>query len=171
MHPGIDGFEFCHELRARGRWAPVLMLTARGGLGDRVRGLDAGADDYLTKPFAFSELAARLRALVRRGTVERPAIVSVGDLALDPATKRVTRAGNLIDLTAKEFAVLELLMRHPGQVLSRTKILDHAWDIAYDPRSNVVDQYVRYLRRKVDEPYGRDDIQTVRGSGYRLRPK
>jgi two-component system OmpR family response regulator len=171
MLPGIDGFEVCHELRARGRWAPVLMLTARGGLGDRVRGLDAGADDYLTKPFAFSELAARLRALVRRGTVERPAIVSVGDLALDPATKRVTRAGNLIDLTAKEFAVLELLMRHPGQVLSRTKILDHAWDIAYDPRSNVVDQYVRYLRRKVDEPYGRDDIQTVRGSGYRLRPK
>jgi two-component system OmpR family response regulator len=170
MLPGIDGFEVCHELRARSRWAPVLMLTARGGLEDRVRGLDAGADDYLTKPFAFSELAARLRALVRRGSVERPVIVSVGDLALDPATKRVTRAGDPIDLTAKEFAVLELLMRHPGQVLSRTRILDHAWDIANDPRSNVVDQYIRYLRRKVDEPYGRDDIETVRGSGYRLRP-
>jgi two-component system OmpR family response regulator len=169
MIPGLDGFAVCHELRAKSRWAPILMLTARGGLDDRVRGLDAGADDYLTKPFAFSELAARLRALLRRGAVERPAVLTVGDLELDPASKRVSRAGDPIPLSATEFALLELLMRHPGQVLSRTRILDHVWDIAYGGNSNVVDQYIAYLRRKIDKPYGRDDIETVRGSGYRLR--
>jgi two-component system OmpR family response regulator len=169
MIPGLDGFAVCHELRAKSRWAPILMLTARSGLDDRVRGLDAGADDYLTKPFAFSELAARLRALVRRGSTERPVVLRVGDLALDPASKRVTRAGDVVALSTTEFALLELMMRHPGQVLSRTRILDHVWDIAYNGTSNVVDQYIAYLRRKIDKPYRRDDIETVRGSGYRLR--
>jgi two-component system OmpR family response regulator len=169
MLPGLDGFEVCQQLRAKGRWAPVLMLTARDGLTHRIRGLDAGADDYLVKPFAFSELAARLRALVRRGAHERPTVLVVGDLVLDPASRRVSRGGDAIELTAKEFALLELLMRHPGNVLSRTRILDHVWDFAYDPMSNVVDQYVAYLRRKIDKPYGRDDIETVRGAGYRLR--
>ncbi|MGH9114232.1 MAG: response regulator transcription factor [Acidimicrobiales bacterium] len=169
MLPGKDGFEVCAELRARSRWAPVLILTARDGVTDRIRGLDAGADDYLTKPFSFGELTARLRALVRRGAVERPAVLAVGDLCLDPAAKTVTRAGEPVELTAKEMALLELLMRHPGQVLSRTRILEHVWDFAYDPNSNVVDQYIAYLRRKLDKPYGRADIETVRGAGYRLR--
>jgi two-component system OmpR family response regulator len=138
-------------------------------VGDRVRGLDAGADDYLVKPFAFAELAARLRALMRRGAGERPTVLEVGDLRLDPAMHVVTRAGEEIELTAKEFALLELLMRHPGQVLTRTRILEHVWDFAFDPVSNVVDQYVAYLRRKIDRPYGREDLETVRGTGYRLR--
>ena len=169
MLPGMDGFEVCAELRARSRWAPVLMLTARDGVTDRIRGLDAGADDYLTKPFAFGELTARLRALVRRGAAERPTVLVVGDLVLDPAARMVSRAGEPIDLTAKEMSLLEMLMRHPGEVLSRTRILEHVWDFAYDPNSNVVDQYIAYLRRKLDKPYGHDDIETVRGAGYRLR--
>jgi len=169
MLPLLDGFEVCRELRSRQRWSPVLMLTARDGVGDRVRGLDAGADDYLTKPFAFAELAARLRALLRRGAGERPTVLEVGDLKLDPAMHTVTRAGVEIELTAKEFALLELLMRHPGQVLTRTRILEHVWDFAFDPVSNVVDQYVAYLRRKIDRPFGREDLETVRGTGYRLR--
>ena len=169
MLPELDGFEVCRQLRARGRWAPVLMLTARDDVRDRVQGLDAGADDYLVKPFSFSELLARLRALIRRGARERPAILSVSDLALDPATRRVSRGGTEIALTAREFALLEMFLRHPGEVLSRTRILEHVWDFAFDGDSNVVDVYVRYLREKVDRPFGRDSIETIRGMGYRLR--
>jgi two-component system OmpR family response regulator len=169
MLPEMDGFEVCRQMRASRRWAPVLMLTARDAVSDRVRGLDAGADDYLVKPFAFAELAARLRALLRRGAAERPAVLTAGDLTLDPAARTVSRGETPIELTAKEFALLELLMRNAGQVLSRGRILDHVWDFAYDATSNVVDQYVAYLRRKIDKPFGRDDLETVRGAGYRLR--
>jgi len=169
MLPDIDGFEVCRSLRAAGRWSPVLMLTARDGVPDRVSGLDAGADDYLTKPFSFAELLARLRALVRRGATERPPFLSVGDLTLDPATRRVSRADTPVELTAKEFALLEYFMRHPGEVLSRTRLIEHVWDFAYEGDSNVVDVYVRYLREKVDRPFGSSSIETVRGAGYRLR--
>ena len=169
MIPEPDGFAVCHTLRAESRWAPVLMLTARDSVEDRVRGLDAGADDYLTKPFAFEELFARLRALTRRGPVERPTVIEVGDLRLDPGTHAVHRGTRRIDLSAKEFGLLEFLMRHPDEVLSRSRILEHVWDFAYEGGSNVVDVYVRYLREKVDRPFGRADIQTVRGVGYRLR--
>jgi two-component system, OmpR family, response regulator len=168
MLPDQDGFEVCRQLRAGGRWAPVLMLTARDAVPDRVAGLDAGADDYLTKPFSFTELFARLRAVVRRGVAERPAVLRVGDLVLDPATKKVIRANTPVDLTAKEFALLEYFMRHPGEVLGRTRIIEHVWDFAYEGDSNVVDVYVRYLREKIDRPFGRDSIETVRGTGYRL---
>jgi two-component system OmpR family response regulator len=169
MLPDMSGFEVCRDLRARGRWAPVLMLTARDAVPDRVAGLDAGADDYLIKPFAFSELFARLRALVRRGPAERPPALVVGDLTLDPAGRTVMRDHVRVDLTAKEFALLEYLMRHPGEVLSRTRILEHVWDFAYEGDSNVVDVYIRYLRDKVDRPFGRRSIETVRGAGYRLK--
>jgi two-component system OmpR family response regulator len=168
MLPGFDGFEVCRRLRAAERWAPVLMLTARDAVADRVRGLDAGADDYLAKPFSFTELAARIRALIRRGAHERPAVLQVGDLRLDPASRRAWRGETEIELAAKEFAVLELFLRHPGVVLSRTQILDHVWDFAYDSVSNVVDQYVGLLRRKIDRPFARADLETVRGAGYRL---
>ena len=169
MLPDIDGFEVCRRLRAAGRWSPVLMLTARDGVQDRVAGLDAGADDYLTKPFSFDELFARVRALLRRGPSERPPVLAVGDLLLDPATRRVSRGDREIDLTPKEFGLLELFLRHPDEALSRTRILEHVWDFAYDGDSNVVDVYVRYLREKVDRPFGRRSIETVRGVGYRLR--
>ena len=169
MLPGCDGFEVCRQLRAADRWAPVLMLTARHEVTDRVQGLDAGADDYLMKPFSFVELAARLRALVRRGPVARPTVLVVGDLRLDPATREVWRGGERVSLSGKEFALLEFFMRHPGQIMSRTRILEHVWDFAFDGVSNVVDQYVGYLRRKIDRPFGRHDVQTVRGAGYRLR--
>jgi len=169
MLPGMDGFEVCRRLRQADRWAPVLLLTARDRVEHRVGGLDAGADDYLVKPFSFVELTARLRALIRRGAHQRPAVLRVGDLRLDPAGRRAWRATIELDLTGKEFAVLELFMRHPGQVLTRTHILDHAWDFAYEGTSNVVDQYVAYLRRKLDRPFGREDLETVRGTGYRLR--
>jgi two-component system OmpR family response regulator len=169
MLPEPDGFEVCRLLRAANRWAPVLMLTARDAVSDRVIGLDAGADDYLTKPFSFSELLARMRALVRRGPSERPTVLTVGDLTLDPAARRVRRGGTTIDLTPKEFALMELFLRHPGEVLTRTRIIEHVWDFAYDGDSNVVDVYVRYLRQKVDLPFGRRSIETVRGTGYRLR--
>jgi two-component system, OmpR family, response regulator len=169
MLPGVDGVEVCRRIRERGVWVPVLMLTARDGVRDRVAGLDAGADDYLTKPFSFSELLARLRALVRRGAPERPAVVEVGDLRLDPARRQVWRGESEIRLSAKEFALLETFMRRPGQVLSRYQLLEHAWDYAYDNRSNVVDVYVRYLREKIDRPFGRASLETVRGAGYRLR--
>jgi two-component system OmpR family response regulator len=167
--PGMDGFEVCRRARAAGRWAPVLLLTARDAVDDRVRGLDAGADDYLTKPFSFAELAARLRALIRRGGGTRPTVLEVGNLRLDPATHRAWRDDNELALSPKEMAVLELLMRHPGEVVTRTQLLERAWDFAYDGVSNVVDQYIAYLRKKVDRPFGRDDIETVRGVGYRLR--
>jgi two-component system, OmpR family, response regulator len=169
MLPGADGFEVCRRLREAGRWAPVLMLTARDAVEDRVEGLDAGADDYLTKPFSFAELLARLRALARRPPLERPAVVEVGDLRLDPATRQVWRDGAEIDLSAKEFALLETFMRRPGEVLTRYQLLEHCWDYGYENRSNVVDVYVRYLREKVDRPFGRSSLETVRGAGYRLR--
>ncbi len=169
MLPGIDGVEVCRSLRERGVWAPVLMLTARDGVDDRVAGLDAGADDFLLKPFAFAELLARLRALVRRGTAERPSVLEVGDLRLDPATRRAWRGDSEIALSAKEFALLEAFMRRPGHVLSRLQLIEHAWDYAYENRSNVVDVYVRYLRDKIDRPFGRTSLETVRGVGYRLR--
>jgi two-component system OmpR family response regulator len=169
MLPGMDGFEVCRKARAAGRWAPVLLLTARDGVDDRVRGLDAGADDYLTKPFSFAELAARLRALVRRGAKDRPVTLQVGDLHLDPATHRAWRGSTDLSLSPKEMALLGLLMRNAGDVVTRTQILDHVWDFAYDGTSNVVDQYIAYLRRKVDRPFGRSDIETVRGVGYRIR--
>ena len=169
MLPGIDGFETCRRLREEGVWAPVLMLTARDAVEDRVAGLDTGADDYLTKPFSFVELLARLRALVRRGPVERATVLAVGDLNLDPAARRVWREQTDISLSAKEFALLETFMRHPGQVLDRLQLLEHAWDYEYENRSNVIDVYVRYLREKIDRPFGVDSLETVRGAGYRLR--
>jgi two-component system OmpR family response regulator len=169
MLPGLDGFEVCRRLRADGVRAPVLMLTARDAVGDRVRGLDTGADDYLVKPFSFAELAARLRALARRGPVERPPVLAAGDLTLDPATRRVARGDVDIALSVREFALLETLMRHPGQVLDRLQLLDHVWDAEYENRSNVIDVYIRYLREKVDRPFGVESIETVRGAGYRLR--
>ena len=169
MLPGVDGFETCRRLRTAGVWTPVLMLTARDSVDDRVAGLDAGADDYLTKPFSLAELLARLRALARRGAVERPTEILVGDLRLDPASRRVRRGEAQIALSPKEFALLEVFMRRPGQVLSRLQLLEHAWDFAYEHRSNVVDVYIRYLRDKIDRPFGRASIETVRGAGYRLR--
>jgi two-component system, OmpR family, response regulator len=169
MLPGLDGFEVCRRLRKDGVWSPVLMLTARDGVEDRVAGLDAGADDYLPKPFSFAELLARLRALARRGAVERPAVIEVADLRLDPATRRIWRGETEIALSAKEFALLEAFMERPDQVLSRHRLLERAWDFAYEPRSNVVDVYIRYLREKIDRPFGRAALETVRGLGYRLR--
>lgn len=167
--PGMDGFEVCRQLRAARVWAPVLMLTARSAVEDRIRGLDAGADDYLPKPFSLAELLARIRALVRRGPVVRPTLVTIGDLTLDPATRRVWRGEREIALSSKEFALLETFMRRPDQVLTRDQLLEHAWDIAYESRSNVVDVYVRYLREKIDRPFGCTSIETVRGVGYRLQ--
>jgi two-component system, OmpR family, response regulator len=169
MLPGVDGFEVCRRLRAAGVWSPVLMLTARDAVRDRVAGLDAGADDYLTKPFSYAEFLARLRALARRGDAERPVVLEAGGLRLDPATRQVWRGDTEIALSAKEFAVLETFMRRPGQVLSRFDLLEHAWDYEYENRSNVVDAYVRLLRKKIDKPFGTSSIETVRGAGYRLR--
>ena len=169
MLPGIDGFEVCAKLRKESVWSPVIMLTARDGVEDRIAGLDHGADDYLTKPFSFDELLARLRALARRGPVERPAVLSVGDLRLDPATRRVWRGEDEISLSAREFALLETFMRRPGEVLTRFHLLEHVWDYEYENRSNVVDSYVRYLRNKIDRPFGTHSVETVRGAGYRLR--
>jgi two-component system OmpR family response regulator len=166
MLPGLDGFEVCRSLRSRGRWMPVIMLTARDAVEDRICGLDAGADDYLVKPFAFGELLARLRALVRRGPQERPVVLEVDDVRLDPAAHRVTRNGKEVELSAREFALLEYLMRHPGEVVSRRRILEHVWDYNYEGLSNVVDVYVGYLRKKLERPFGRAFIQTVRGVGY-----
>ncbi len=169
MLPGFDGFELCRKLRTAGNWTPVLMLTARDAVDDRVRGLDAGADDYLVKPFSLRELSARLRALARRDDRARPVVLSEGDLRLDPAAKRAWRGSTELQLSPKEFTLLELFLRHPGSVLTRSQIIDAAWDFAYEGTSNVVDQYVTYLRRKIDTPFGRHDIETVRGMGYRLR--
>lgn len=169
MLPDVDGFTVCERLRSAQRWAPVLVVTARDQIDDRVRGLDAGADDYMVKPFSLAEVNARLRALIRRGAIQRPAQLQVGDLRLDPATHRVWRGATEVALSPREFALLELFMRHPGEVLTRTQILDHVWDFAYEGASNVVDQYVAYLRRKIDRPFNRDDLITVRGVGYRLR--
>ena len=170
MLPGIDGLEVCSRLRGAGVWSPILMLTARDGVGDRVAGLDRGADDYLTKPFSYAELLARLRAIVRRGRPERPTELVVGELRLDPARRRAWRGETEITLSAKEFALLETFMRRPGEVLSRFELIEHAWDYEYENRSNVVDSYVRFLRAKIDRPFAVESIETVRGVGYRLRP-
>jgi two-component system, OmpR family, response regulator len=164
MLPGIDGFGVCQALREQRVWAPTLMLTARDSIDDRVRGLDSGADDYLVKPFSFDELLARVRALLRRGAPPRPVTLAVGDLRLDPASHRAWRGGQELSLTPREFALLELFMRHPEEALSRFEILEHVWDASYENRSNVIEVYVGYLREKL----GRDVVETVRGAGYRL---
>ena len=169
MLPDTDGFETCGQLRSDGVWAPIIMLTARDAVEDRVRGLDQGADDYLTKPFSLAELLARLRALVRRGHPERPTVLEAGSLKLDPATHQVWRGEEEIELSAREFALLETLIRRPGQVFSQMQLLEAAWDLGYDQQSNVVEVYVRYVREKVDRPFGLKSIETVRGLGYRLR--
>jgi two-component system OmpR family response regulator len=169
MLPGIDGLEVCRRLRESGIWSSILMLTARDAVGDRVAGLDRGADDYLTKPFSYAELLARLRAIVRRGRPERPTELRAGDLRLDPATRQAWRGENEVALSTKEFALLETFMRRQGEVLSRFQLIEHAWDYEYENRSNIVDSYVRFLRDKVDRPFGIESIETVRGVGYRLR--
>lgn len=169
MLPDEDGFEVCKKLRENGQWAPVLMLTARSSVADRVRGLDVGADDYLTKPFAFVEFLARLRALMRRGGVEQPVVLAVGGLTLDPATHEVARSGTSINLSSREFSLLEYFMRRAGEVVSRAQLIEQVWDFAYEGDSNVVDVYVRYLREKIDRPFGKNSLMTVRGAGYRLR--
>jgi two-component system OmpR family response regulator len=170
MLPGPDGVSVCRTLRGAGRWCPVLMLTARDGVADRIRGLDAGADDYLIKPFDFGELVARARALLRRGAPERPAVLVARDLEVDPATRSVTRAGRRVDLSAREFAVLEFLTRRAGQVISRSELLEHVWDRNYEGSTNIIDVYVGYLRRKLENPFGRPLIRTVRGAGYVIEP-
>jgi two-component system, OmpR family, response regulator len=169
MLPGRDGLEVCRELRKSGVWSPVLMLTARDAVENRIEGLDSGADDYLVKPFAFSELLARLRALARRAPAERPVVLEVGDLRLDPGGHRAWRGETELELSAREFALLEAFMRRPGQVLSRLQLTESAWDLRYDGRSNLVDVYVRYLRQKIDRPFDRHGLETVRRAGYRLR--
>jgi two-component system OmpR family response regulator len=169
MLPGLDGMATCRELRSAGVWAPVLFLTARDAVEDRVEGLDSGGDDYLVKPFSFAELLARLRALTRRAPRERPAKLACGDLVLDPAAHRAWRGDVELELSAKEFALLEHFMRQPGQVLSRLQLLEGAWDLGFESRSNLVDVYVRYLREKIDRPFGRHALETVRSAGYRLR--
>lgn len=166
--PDVDGVEVCTRLRRADCWSPVLMLTARDGVDDRVRGLDVGADDYLPKPFAFPELFARLRALVRRGVVERPSILVRGDLVVDPGERSVVRGGHRVELTAREFGLLEYLMRHPGITLGRDRLISHVWDGRYHGESNIVDVNIRGIRRKVDRPFGRRSIETVRGVGYRF---
>ena len=168
MLPGMDGFAVCRALRSRERWAPVLMLTARAGVGDRIEGLDAGADDYLVKPFDFDELLARLRALFRRGPSEHHPLLRVGDLCVDPATREVTRAGRDIELTQREFTLLEYLARHPDEVVSRSTLLEHVWADDQGESSNLVDVYVGYLRKKLEHPFGRPLIRTVRGIGFML---
>jgi two-component system OmpR family response regulator len=169
MLPGADGFAVCRRLREQGVWSPVLMLTARDAVDDRVAGLDSGADDYLPKPFAFDELLARIRALVRRSPSERPAVLTVGSLRLDPAEHRAWRGDVELELSPKELALLETFMRRPDQVLSRAALFDSAWDMAFERRSNIVDVYVRYLRDKIDRPFGCASLETLRGVGYRLR--
>ena len=168
MLPGLSGVETCQRLRAEANWTPVVMLTARDAVGDRITGLDAGADDYLVKPITMGELRARLRALIRRAPRERPAVLEAGPVRLDPAARRAWRSGKELDLSAREFALLETFLRAPGQVLSRRDLLESVWDHAYENRSNIIDVYVRHLRRKLDEPYGSDLLQTVRGVGYRF---
>ena len=168
MLPDTDGFAICDQLRAAGTWAPILILTALDDVRDRVRGLDAGADDYLVKPFDIVEVAARLRALLRRGRTPRPATLHVGDLSLDPATRDVRRAKVAVTLTPREFSLLEYFMRHPQETISRTRLVEHVWDGAFDGDLHVVNVYVAYLRDKIDRPFNRASLQTVRGAGFRL---
>ena len=169
MLPGIDGFRTCRRLRAVGVRTAVLMLTARGAVDDRVAGLDGGADDYVVKPFSMAELSARLRALARRGPIERPPVLAVGELRLDPSNRRVWRGDTEIDLGPKEFELLELFMSRAGDALSRLQLLEHGWNDGYENRSNIVDVYVGRLRAKIDRPFGVRSIETMRGAGYRLR--
>jgi two-component system OmpR family response regulator len=169
MLPGFDGYEVCRRLRAEQRWAPVLMLSARTLVTDRVRGLDSGADDYLVKPFGFEELTARLRALLRKPLRPRPAILRAGDLTLDPASRVVMRGHVRIAVSTREFALLEFFMRHVGEVLTRDEIFHHVWNYPGYSGSNIVDQYVSYVRRRVDKPFGVTQLETLRGVGYRLR--
>ena len=168
MLPDISGFEVCRQLRSANVWTPILMLTARSAVEDRVTGLDAGADDYLVKPFAFDELVARLRALLRRGPAAYPTVLAVGDLRLDPVSRRVWRGEQEVVLTAQEFSLLHTMARRPGRVLSREQLVHLAWDMAYEQRSNIVDVCVSGLRDRVDRPFGRHSVETVRGVGYRL---
>ena len=168
MLPGVDGYRICRTLRAEGNWTPILMLTAKGGVWDEVEGLDTGADDYLTKPFSHAVLVARLRALLRRGARERPAVLAAGDLRLDPAARRAWRGDEELVLTGRELSLLEFLLRRPGEVLSKREILDHVWDFGFDGDPNIVEVYVRHLREKLDRPFGRNAIETIRGAGYRL---
>ena len=168
MLPVLNGYVVCRTLREEGRWTPVLMLTAKDGHLDEAEGLDTGADDYLTKPFAFEVLLARLRALIRRGGSERPVVLTAGDLSLDPASREVRRAETVIDVTAREFAILECLMRRTGEAVPKSEIMATVWDFAFDGDPNIVEVYVRSLRNKIDRPYDREAIQTVRGAGYRL---
>lgn len=169
MLPGQSGFRVCEELRRAGDWTPVIMLTAKDGDLDQVEALDTGADDYLTKPFSFQVLLARLRALIRRGATERPVVLTAGDLSVDPATKRVERGGTPIELTTREFSVLEFLVSRAGQVVSKAEVLGAVWDFDFDGDPNIVEVYVRHLRNKIDRPFGRSSIETLRGSGYRLQ--
>jgi DNA-binding response OmpR family regulator len=168
MLPGVDGFEICATLRTEGVWTPILMLTARDADTDQVKALDTGADDYLTKPFSYAVLVARLRALVRRGAAERPVVIAAGDLRLDPAARRAWRGEVELELTARELSLLEFLIRSQGVVVSKRKILEHVWDYDFEGDPNIVEVYVRRLRNKLDRPYGRSSITTLRGSGYRL---
>jgi two-component system OmpR family response regulator len=170
MLPGISGLDVCARMRDAGNWAPILMLTARGGVHDEAHALDTGADDFLSKPFAYVVLVARLRALLRRGRAERPVTLRAGDLALDPAAHRVSRGATAVELTPRQFSLLEFLMRRAGEVLSKQEILEHVWDFAYDGDPNIVEVYVSQLRRRMDEPFGRTSLQTVRRVGYRLDP-
>jgi two-component system OmpR family response regulator len=169
MLPGLNGYKVCETLRAEANWTPILMLTAKDGDWDQIEALDTGADDYVTKPFSFQVLLARLRSLLRRGVAERPATLVVGDLRLDPATRTVSRSGTEISLTTREMSLLEFLMRRHGEVVTKADILGHVWDYAFEGDPNIVEVYVGRLRRKVDRPFGRADIETLRGSGYRLR--
>ena len=168
MLPGLNGYLVCRALREAGDWTPVLMLTAKDGEWDQVEALDTGADDYLTKPFSFAVLVARVRALIRRGATARPAVLTAGDLELDPATRSVRRGETAVDLTAREFSVLEFLMRRAGEVVSKREILEGVWDFDFDGDPNIVEVYIRHLRNKVDRPFAREAIHTLRGAGYRL---
>ena len=168
MLPGLSGYQVCRALRSDQNWTPVIMLTAKDGEWDQVEALDTGADDYLTKPFSFAILLARIRALVRRGSTARPTVLEAGDLTLDPSTRAVARAGQPIELTAREFAVLEYLFRRRGEVVSKREIIENVWDYDFDGDDNIVEVYVRHLRNKLDRPFGREAIETLRGAGYRL---
>ncbi len=169
MLPVMNGYQVCQTLRAEDNWTPILMLTAKDGAWDQVEALDTGADDYVTKPFSFDVLLARLRSLLRRGGHERPATLRAGDLELDPARRRATRAGEVLPLTSRELSLLEFLLRRKGDVVSKQQILGHVWDFGFEGDPNIIEVYIARLRRKIDKPFGRTDIETVRGSGYRLR--
>jgi two-component system OmpR family response regulator len=168
MLPGINGYAICATLREERVWTPILMLTAKDGELDEAEALDTGADDYLSKPFSHVVLVARLRALVRRGVQERPAVLAIDDLTLDPGAHRVTRGGSEIELTTREMAILEYLLRHQGMVVSKAELLEHVWDYTFEGDDNFVEVYMRRLRNKLDRPFGRSSIETIRGAGYRL---